>query len=105
MKPVDHMVEWGEFKAAFRGHHIPAGIMDRKLMSFWHLLRGTVQCCSTPKPSMTCISMQAIMLTQMRRRGTGSGEACKSPRGGVNRENLKFTNFKHNYKTGLALEI
>jgi hypothetical protein len=105
MQPVDHMVEWGEFKAAFRGHHIPAGIMDRKLMSFWHLLRGIVQCCSTPKPSMTCISMQAIMLTQMRRRGTGSGEACKSPRGGVNRENLKFTNFKHNYKTGLALEI
>jgi hypothetical protein len=29
----------------------------------------------------------------------------KSPRGGVNRVNLKFTNFKHNYKPGLALEI
>jgi hypothetical protein len=25
--------------------------------------------------------------------------------GGVNRRNLKFINFKHNYKTGLALEI
>jgi hypothetical protein len=25
--------------------------------------------------------------------------------GGVNRVNLKFTNFKHNYKLGLALEI
>jgi hypothetical protein len=25
------MVEWREFKAAFRGHYIPAGIMDRKL--------------------------------------------------------------------------
>jgi hypothetical protein len=25
--------------------------------------------------------------------------------GGVNRANLKFTNFKHNYKTGLALEL
>jgi hypothetical protein len=24
---------------------------------------------------------------------------------GVNRANLKFTNFKHNYKSGLALEI
>jgi hypothetical protein len=24
---------------------------------------------------------------------------------GVNRANLKFTNFKHNYKPGLALEI
>jgi hypothetical protein len=29
----------------------------------------------------------------------------KSPRGGVNRRKLKFTNFKHNYKSGLALEI
>jgi hypothetical protein len=29
----------------------------------------------------------------------------KSPRGGVNRQKLKFTNFKHNYKSGLALEI
>jgi hypothetical protein len=25
--------------------------------------------------------------------------------GGVNRANLKFTNFKHNYKPGLTLEI
>jgi hypothetical protein len=27
------------------------------------------------------------------------------PRGGVNRVNLKFANFKHNYKPGLALEL
>jgi hypothetical protein len=44
-------------------------------MSFWHSLRGAVQCCSTPKPSMTCVSTQVIMLTQMRRRGIGSGGA------------------------------
>jgi hypothetical protein len=25
--------------------------------------------------------------------------------GGVNRRKLKFTNFKHNYRSGLALEI
>jgi hypothetical protein len=31
---ADHVVEWGEFKAAFRGHHIPAGIMDRKINEF-----------------------------------------------------------------------
>jgi hypothetical protein len=42
------------------------------LMSFWHLLRGVVQCYSTPKPSMTYVSTEAIMLTRMRRRGTGS---------------------------------
>jgi hypothetical protein len=34
MLPVDHVVEWREFKAAFRGHHIPAGIMDHKLNEF-----------------------------------------------------------------------
>jgi hypothetical protein len=42
------------------------------LMSFLHSLRGVVQCYSTPKPSMTCVSTRAIMLTRMRRRGTGS---------------------------------
>jgi hypothetical protein len=41
MQPVDHVVEWGEFKAAFRGHHIPAGIMDRKLNEFLTLTQGS----------------------------------------------------------------
>jgi hypothetical protein len=40
MQPVDHVVEWGEFKAAFRGHHIPAGILDRKLNEFLALTQG-----------------------------------------------------------------
>jgi hypothetical protein len=40
MQPVDHMVEWREFKAAFRGHHIPAGIMDHKLNEFLALTQG-----------------------------------------------------------------
>jgi predicted PolB exonuclease-like 3'-5' exonuclease len=29
-----------EFKTAFRGHHIPAGIMDRKLNEFLALTQG-----------------------------------------------------------------
>jgi hypothetical protein len=41
MQPADHVVEWGEFKAAFRGHHIPAGIMDRKLNEFLTLTQGS----------------------------------------------------------------
>jgi hypothetical protein len=41
MQLVDHMVEWGEFKAAFRGHHIPVGIMDRKLNEFLALTQGS----------------------------------------------------------------
>jgi hypothetical protein len=40
MQPVDHVVEWGEFKASFRGHYIPAGIMDRKLNEFLALTQG-----------------------------------------------------------------
>jgi hypothetical protein len=40
MQQVDHVVEWREFKAAFRGHHIPAGIMDRKLNEFLVLTQG-----------------------------------------------------------------
>jgi hypothetical protein len=41
MQPVDHVVEWGEFKATFRGHHIPAGIMDCKLNEFLALTQGS----------------------------------------------------------------
>jgi hypothetical protein len=41
MQPVDHVVEWGEFKKAFRGHHIPAGIMARKLNEFLALTQGS----------------------------------------------------------------
>jgi hypothetical protein len=41
MQLVDHVVEWGEFKAAFRGHHIPACIMDRKLNDFLALTQGS----------------------------------------------------------------
>jgi hypothetical protein len=34
-------MKWnGEFKAAFRAHHIPAGIMDRKLNKFLALTQG-----------------------------------------------------------------
>jgi hypothetical protein len=41
MQPADHVVEWGEFKTAFRGYHIPAGIMDRKLNEFLALTLGS----------------------------------------------------------------
>jgi hypothetical protein len=29
--PADHHVPWGEFRAAFRDHHLSAGTMRRKL--------------------------------------------------------------------------
>jgi hypothetical protein len=40
MQPIDHVVDWREFKAAFRGHYIPVGIMDRKLNEFLALIQG-----------------------------------------------------------------
>jgi hypothetical protein len=41
MLTADHVVTWEEFKTAFRGHHIPAGILDRKLNEFLALTQGT----------------------------------------------------------------
>jgi hypothetical protein len=32
-----HQVAWAEFCMAFHGHHIPAGLMARKLQEFLHL--------------------------------------------------------------------
>jgi hypothetical protein len=33
----DHRVPWAKFSMAFRGHHIPAGLMARKLQEFLHI--------------------------------------------------------------------
>jgi hypothetical protein len=41
MLPADHEVTWEEFKTALRGHHILAGILDRKLNEFLALTQGT----------------------------------------------------------------
>ena len=40
MLPAERQVTWAEFKEAFRGHHIPAGIMARKLIEFLALKQG-----------------------------------------------------------------
>ena len=34
MLPADHVVSWNEFKDAFRAHHIPTDLLDRKLNEF-----------------------------------------------------------------------
>jgi hypothetical protein len=41
MLPAGHEVSWEEFKTAFRGHQILAGILDRKLNEFLALNQGT----------------------------------------------------------------
>jgi len=41
MLPADHAVTWEEFKMAFRAHHIPAGLLERKLNEFLNLTQGS----------------------------------------------------------------
>ena len=41
MLPADHIVTWDEFKNTFRAHHIPEGLMERKLNEFLGLTQGT----------------------------------------------------------------
>ena len=41
MLPADHIVTWEEFKTAFKAHHIPEGLVERKLNEFLALTQGT----------------------------------------------------------------
>jgi hypothetical protein len=41
MQPAGHVVTWNEFQAAFRAHHIPEGLIERKLNEFLNLTQGT----------------------------------------------------------------
>jgi hypothetical protein len=41
MQPADHVVTWDEFRTAFRAHHIPEGLIERKLNEFLSLTQGT----------------------------------------------------------------
>jgi hypothetical protein len=79
MLPADHVVTWEEFKTAFRGHHILAGFLDRKLNEFLALTQGPALCCNMPRPSTTCASMRAIMQIQTKRRDTiSAGDSTPS---------------------------
>ena len=39
--PIGANVTWEQFKAAFRGHHIPPGLMRMKVAEFMKLTQGT----------------------------------------------------------------
>jgi hypothetical protein len=56
MLTADHVVAWEEFKTAFRGHHIPAGILDRKLNEFLALTQRTRTMLQYARPSTTCVN-------------------------------------------------
>jgi hypothetical protein len=40
MQPAGHEVTWVEFKQAFKDHHIPKGLMDRKMRELLALKQG-----------------------------------------------------------------
>jgi hypothetical protein len=41
MQPAGHVVTWDEFRTTFRAHHIPEGLIERKLNEFLTLTQGT----------------------------------------------------------------
>jgi hypothetical protein len=41
MQAASHVVTWDEFRTAFRAHHIPEGLIERKLNEFLNLTQGT----------------------------------------------------------------
>jgi hypothetical protein len=41
MQPEGHVVRWEEFRTAFRGHHIPEGLIEWKLNELLALTQGT----------------------------------------------------------------
>jgi hypothetical protein len=40
MLHADHVVTWEEFRTAFKAHHIPEGLLERKLNEFLVLTQG-----------------------------------------------------------------
>jgi len=42
MLPADHAVTWEEFRTTFRAHHIPEGLLERKLNEFLALTQGNL---------------------------------------------------------------
>ena len=40
MLPADHIITWEEFRTAFKAHHIPERLLERKLNEFLALTQG-----------------------------------------------------------------
>jgi hypothetical protein len=78
MQPDDREVEWREFKAAFRGHHIPAGIMDRKLNEFLALTQGNRTVLQYAQAFNDLCQYAGQIQTRRRETGLGGGSALSS---------------------------
>jgi hypothetical protein len=67
-----HAVTWEEFKQAFKSHHIPKGLMDRKMRELLALRQGLTPCTAMLRNSIAYASTVGIMLILMPRRWRGS---------------------------------
>jgi hypothetical protein len=63
MQPNGHEITWAEFKTAFKNHHIPKGMVERKLNELLNLKQGSDSVYH--RSSTTCVSMVTTMLIQM----------------------------------------
>jgi hypothetical protein len=72
-QPPDHMVTSDGFKTTFRGHHILAGIMDRKLNEFLALTQGNRTMLNYAQVFNDLCQYAAMMQIHMRRRGIDLG--------------------------------
>jgi hypothetical protein len=68
MQPNGHEITWAEFKTAFKNHHIPKGMVERKLNELLNLRQGSDSVYQYAQNSTTCICMVTTMLIQMPRK-------------------------------------
>jgi hypothetical protein len=57
MQPAGHVVTWDEFWTTFTVHHIPEGLIERKLNEFLNLTQGTrtiMQYAQVPVRGLSC---------------------------------------------------
>ena len=66
MLPKNHIVTWQEFRTAFRAHHVPEGLIERKLNEFLALTQGTrtvTQYALSRKVHCHCLSVESYSET------------------------------------------
>jgi hypothetical protein len=68
MQPAGHEITWAEFKRVFKDHHIPKGLMVRKMKELLALKQGDNRCMSMHRSLTAFASMENITWTLMPKR-------------------------------------
>jgi hypothetical protein len=63
-----HAVTWDEFKQAFKSHHIPKGLMDRKMRELLDLKQGSNTVFHYARQFIAFVNMAGITWILMQRR-------------------------------------